>query len=574
MRARTPDDDRLRADERWLSEPPFADGVQGRAAAIVYPNTYHLGMSNLGLHRLVEITGLHPRWTPLRAFVPPAEGRPAKDDRRRGLSTFDLGIPLSDVDLWLVTLSYEEDYDNLARLLRLARIPLRASRRQREHPLVIAGGFAPTLNPEPLAPLVDGFLLGPAEATLAPLLDRLDASLDRRGPAGTRAALAEVCADIPGWYAPGVEPPSGPLRVATGAPRFEGGGDGPLHTDAGAVEAPPRSLVLTDHTEFARRFLVSVGEGCPHACRFCAAGFARRPPRAFPLETLAAVVDAGLAATPRIGLMGPAVADHPDLSALAEQVTGAGGEVSTSSTDIRALLRTGRPVMGRTATLAPEAGAEALRRRINKPLSDEQILAAVRACGEAGVARVRLYLQVGLPWETAADAEAIVDLASRCREALLAVGRDRGRAAELVLSVNPFVPKAGTPFQWAPMADTAVLRERLGLLRSGVRRIGGVQLRTGGARVALRQAILSQGGRDAAELLGGERAGWWRRLVDWHEARGAFVHQEKDRDHRFAWDFLDRGVARSYLWREWGRSRDGEVTPACDVLDCRACGAC
>lgn len=574
MRARTPDDDRLRADERWLAAPPFADGVRGRAAAVVYPNTYHLGMSNLGLHRLIEIAGAHPRWTPLRAFLPAQEAREPREGRRRGLATFDLGVPLSEVDLWLVTLSYEEDYDNLARLLQLARLPLRASRRQREHPLVIAGGFAPTLNPEPLAPLVDGFLLGPAEVVLAPFLDRIDASLSRRGPAGTRDGLADVCDGLPGWYAPGPEPPTEPVRVAFGAPRFDGGSDGPLRIDSAAAEAPPRSLVLTEHTEFARRLLVAVGEGCPHACRFCAAGFARRPPRAFPLDPLAAAVDAGLAATPRIGLMGPAVADHPDLAALARRVAAAGGEVSTSSTDIRALLRTGRPVVGRTATLAPEAGTAALRRRINKPLSDGQILEAVRTCGEAGVARVRLYLQVGLPGEEDRDAEAIVELASRCRETLLAVGRDRGRASELVLSVNPFVPKAGTPFQWAPMADTAVLRRRLELLRSGVRRIGGVQLRTGGARVALRQAVLSLGDRDAADLLGGEGAGWWRRLVDWHGARGAFVHQEKGRDHRFAWDFLDRGVARSYLWREWERARGGEVTPACDVTQCRACGAC
>jgi len=545
--------------------------VVGRTAAVVYPNTYHLGMSNLGLHRLVEIVGAHDGWTPLRAFLPPKERLGATHGARRGLATFDLGIPLQDADVWLVSLSYEEDYAHLAELLRLARMPVRAAERQREHPLVVVGGFAPTLNPEPLAPLADVLLLGPAEHVLPPFLDRLAASLDRRGPAGTRGDVGAVLDGLDGCYVPDGGPP-GTVRVAFGSHDFAG--DGPLHTDRAATGAPPRSLVITPHTEFAERFLVSVGEGCPHGCRFCAAGFARRPPRAYPLEALAAAVDEGLAAGARVGLMGPAVADHPDLGDLIARVHEAGGEVSTSSTYIRALLRTGRPVVGRTATLAPEAGTVELRRRIDKPLTDADILDAVRACGEAGVARVRLYVQVGLPWETDDDAPALVELAARCREELLAAGRARGRIADLVLSANPFIPKAGTPFQWAPMAGTDVLRRRLDLLRDGVRRVGGVQLRSGGARVALRQGILSQGGRSAAEIVELPPSGWWRAMVRWHADHGDFVHREKDRDHRFPWDFVDRGVRREHLFKEWGRARSAKTTPACDVLACRACGAC
>ena len=571
MRSRNPSDEQLRSAERWIAPAPFGEGVLGRAAAVVYPNVYHLGMSNLGLHRLVEIVGAHDGWTPLRAFLPLEGHKRSLRGARRGLATFDLQIPLRDVDVWLVSLSYEEDYAHLAELLRLARLPVRAHARQGEHPLVVVGGFAPTLNPEPLAPLADVLLLGPAEHVLPAFLDRLGRSLDRRGPAATRDDLAAVLAGLDGCYVPGEEPPE-TLQVAFG--RHEFAGDGPLHTDRAVTEPPPRSLVITPHTEVAERFLVAVGEGCPYGCRFCAAGFARRPPRAYPFDVLARAVDEGLAATSRVGLMGPAVADLPDLASLLERVEGAGGEASTSSTDIRALLRTGRPVVGKTATLAPEAGTFELRQRIDKPLPDTDILDAVRACGDAGAARVRLYVQVGLPWETDDDVGALVELAARCREELLAVGRGRGRIADLVISANPFVPKAGTPFQWAPMAGTDVLRRRLDRLRDGVRRVGGVQLRSGGARVALRQGILSQGDRSAAEVVELEPSGWWRTLVRWHSEQGDFVHAEKDRDHRFPWDFVDRGVTRAHLWREWSRARDVKVTPACDVLSCRACGAC
>jgi len=568
-----PSDDELRAAERWLMARP--EGRENRpVAAVWYPNHYAVGMSNLGLHRLLEIVAGHRGWTHDRLFVPNrhATGRNAHSELR----TFDLGLPVRDTELALVTASYEEDYTLLARLLDLAGIPRQATERQEEHPVVVVGGFAPTLNPEPLASLADVLLLGPAEHVLPPFLDRAS---ELRSSAGRlrRVPLRSELADLPGCYVPGPESPEGPVRVAFARPRWRSDQGVLCETgDPAADRPPPRSRILTPHTEFADRFLIAVGEGCPHGCRFCAAGFARRPPLAYPVERLAAAVGEGLQHTPRIGLVGPAVSDLPSLNALSRQVADAGGEVSTSSLGVRSMLGAGLTPTSRTVTLAPETAGDHLRARVNKPMADAEILDALRICAESGAVRVRLYFLVGLPGEEDTDMDGIVALAAACRERLAEVGRGLGQIPALVLSVNPFVPKAGTPLQWSPMADVATLRRRLERIRKGLRPIGGVTLRTGGARVALRQAVLSLGGRDAVEVLDLRpgRAGWWKELQRWHASRREFAFSDKERDHPFPWDFIDRGVSRDSLWKEAARARRGKTTPSCEVLQCTACGAC
>ena len=531
-------------------------------------------MSNLGLHRLVELVSEREGWEPLRAFLPAATERDELLRRGERLRTLDHGVRLDQVDLWLVTLSYEEDYAGLWRMLELAQVPPRAGDRGPEHPRVIVGGFAPTLNPEPVAELADAVVLGPAELTLGPLLDRWE-TLDR--PGGRRGvseqALRDALGDLPGVYLPAGGPPTR-LVVPGSAPDWEAGGDGALTADRGLPAPPPRTRILTPHTEFADRFLISVGDGCPGACRFCAAGFSRRPPRAYPTDTLAAAVDVGLDACGRIGLLGAAVSDLPGLPVLAAQVQRAGGQLSTSSLRVGVKLAGVSPIVGRTATIAPEAGSEALRTSINKPMSDEEVLETLEECVRAGAVRIRTYVLVGLPGAGDSEAEALLDLVRRGRDRVVAAGRARGRPAELVVSLNAFVPKPDTPFQWAGMAPPEVLDRRATLLRRGLGRVGGVRLLWGGSRIALRQAALSMGGRDAVELLDRGDGAWWSHLRRWHDRRGRFLFEDRPREQLFPWSFVDRGVSRSSLWREWTRARRGKTTPRCDVRSCTACGAC
>lgn len=549
-------------------------GRAGRPVAVCYPASYHVGMSNLGLHRLLELVTDRGDWTPLRAFLP--DPRDREDLLRRGerLRTLDRGVRLDQVDLWLVTVSYEEDYAGLWRMLELAGMPPLAREREPEHPKVVVGGFAPTLNPEPVAELADVLLLGPAEATLDPFLDRWTALGRRHGRRGVPGeALGHALSGLPGCYVPREGAPD-TLAIPGPRPDWDNRSPGRSCPDCALPSPPPRTRILTPYTEFADRFLVSVGDGCPGACRFCAAGFARRPPRAYPAEALMDAVDEGLASGGRIGLLGAAVSDLPSLPSLARRVEQGGGELSTSSLRVGVRLGEGSPIIGRTATIAPEAGSDALRRAINKPMADEEVLATLAGCVEAGAVRVRTYFLIGLPGADDGEAEALLALVRRGRDRMVSASRGRGKPAELVVSLNAFVPKPDTPFQWAAMASPEVLDRRAALLRKGLRHVGGVRLLWGGARVALRQAALSMGGRGAVELLGAAEDGWWPALRRWHEDRGVFLFEDRPRDQRLPWGFVDRGVSRGFLWREWTRSQAGKVTPRCDVLACTACGAC
>ncbi len=549
-------------------------GVVGRTAAICVPSPYHVAMSNLALHRLLELLGDQPGWTGLRAFLPSTETAGELIRRGERLRTFDREVRLDQVDLWLVSVAYEEEYESLCRMLELAGLPRQARDREVDQPLIVVGGFAPTLNPEPIAEIADVVLLGPAELTLDPLLRRWSSLLDRHGRRGLeRGVLGDALAELPGCYVTADGPPEALVVPGTTAD-WDPDGEARLRVDRSRAGNPPRTRILTPHTEFADRFVVAVGEGCPTGCRFCAASFARRPPRAWPATALAAAVDQGLAATPRIGLLGAAVSDLPSLGSLAAQVEGAGGELSTSSLRVGTRLKGRPPLVGRTATIAPEAATAAARCAINKPLSDDEIDAMFAACVEAGAVRVRAYLLLGLPGGDDGEVDALIDLVERGRRAMTVAGRGSGRPTELVLSVNAFVPKPDTPLQWAAMVRPRVLEARARALGAALGRRGGVRLLWGGARGALRQALLSTGDRDVCEWMApGEGVGRGN-LRSWHRARGDYLFEDRSRDQFLPWGFVDRGVSRGFLWREWRRTRRGEPTPPCDVLTCRACGAC
>ena len=242
-------------------------------------------MSNLGLHRVLELIALHPDWSPLRAFLPP-QPRGGQRRRRGGeLRTFDRDVPLHRVQVVAFTISYEEDYTNVWSMLERGGFPTLARERGPDHPLVIAGGFAPTVNPEPIAALVDCFLLGPAEDVLSPFLDRWAGHLRSAGRAtlADRSALPDLLDGLDGCYIPGEAPPAGRISVPRHRPRWSGD-PAPQHLREDRTplaHGPPRTRILTPHTEFADRFLVAVGRGCPQGCRFCVASHAARPPSAF-----------------------------------------------------------------------------------------------------------------------------------------------------------------------------------------------------------------------------------------------------------------------------------------------------
>ncbi len=429
-------------------------------AALVFPNTYYVGMSNLAVHTLYRAINAHPEFWCDRAFARP---------NARAV-TMETGRPLADFDLIAFSLSYELDELNVVELLERAGIPPRAADRDERRPLVICGGVAPTLNPEPMAPFVDLFLLGEVEETLPVLLDAI-------AGARNRDALLDAAVEIAGCYVPtrGEAAPE-PARVP----------DLDAH--------PTTSAIITPYTEFADRYLVEISRGCTRACRFCATRGLYGPARMRSAEAILESVRHGMRLTDKVGLVGATIVDHPEAERLYEALLDMGAKVSVSSFQAdcvsEALLRCLAAGGQRTVTIAPEAGTERLRRALGKGLTDGEVIRCAELAKRHGLRFVKLYFMVGLPGEAEDDLAAIVELVERV-----------ARVLPTKVALSPFVPKRTTPFADAPVPTKSDLQRRLRGLRRELRRIGNVTVTSGSVAEAQVETLLSHGGREVADLL-------------------------------------------------------------------------
>jgi radical SAM superfamily enzyme YgiQ (UPF0313 family) len=540
--------------------------------ALIYPNRYAVGMSNLGLHAVYEWLNRHEEVVCERVFLPdddaPATGR---------LTTFETGQPVAATDIVAFSISFESDYSHLLALLKLSGLPQRASERDARHPLVIAGGVACFLNPEPIAAFVDCFLIGEAEAILPAFLQVFTPGAERR------TLLKAIARSVPGAYVPGFY-------------TAHYGSDGTLSAFVPTEDVPDRierphvkdlsatatcSTVLTPHTAFGGAFLVEVGRGCPHGCRFCSAGFVYRPPRFRTEASLAQTIENGLARSEHIGLVGAAVSDLPGLASLCRRFSGPDTTLSFSSLRADALEPELLDALGRsrvkTATIAPEAGSERLRRVINKGLCEQDVVNAATALVAHGIPNLKLYFMVGLPTETDADAEAIVTLVKHIKHAFLKSSRTRRAIGTLTVSVSSFVPKPFTPFQWAAMAPVADLKGRIKRIQTGLKRLPNVRVHSDLPRWAYIQALLARGDRRVADLLSRADAvaGNWAHALKTAPINADFyVLRERDSDEILPWDFIDHRVSKAYLLNDYRRALEGRPGVVCRMESCRLCGAC
>jgi radical SAM superfamily enzyme YgiQ (UPF0313 family) len=326
---------------------------------------------------------------------------------------------------------------------------------------------------------------------------------------------------------------------------------------------------------------VEVGRGCPHGCRFCSAGFVYRPPRFRPVAALARSMREGLRHTDQIGLMGAAVSDLPGIGALCAQFSGAHTTISFSSLRADALspelvdaLKQGGV---KTATIAPEAGSERLRRVINKGITEADVLNAAETLVAHGIPNLKLYFMLGLPTETPADVEDVVGLVKRIKHRFLQVSRSRRAIGTITVSVNSFVPKPFTPFQWAAMADIGTLKARIKKIKAELNRVPNVRVHSDMPRWAFVQALLARGDRRVAEILARVHVlscNWAQALKIAAVNPDFYVGRERDLDETLPWDFIDHGVTKAFLKQDYQRALDGHPGVACRVESCRLCGAC
>jgi radical SAM superfamily enzyme YgiQ (UPF0313 family) len=339
--------------------------------------------------------------------------------------------------------------------------------------------------------------------------------------------------------------------------------------------------VLTPHTTFGRSFLVEVGRGCPHGCRFCSAGFVYRPPRFRTEESLSRTIAQGLAHADQVGLVGAAVSDLPGIGDLCRRF--AGTDVTMSFSSLRAdalspeLIAALHRSKVKTATIAPEAGSERLRRVINKGLREEHVLQAAADLVGQGIPNLKLYFMVGLPTETREDVAAIVALVKRIKHEFLKSSRTRRVIGTLTVSVNSFVPKPFTPFQWAAMAEIADLKGKIKQIKAELGRVPNVRVHADLPRWAYLQALLARGDRRVADILLRVHAS----AGNWPQALKAvavnpdfYVLRERDLDEVLPWDFIDHHISKAFLQTEYRRALEGRPGVVCRPESCRLCGVC
>jgi len=566
-----------RARRRLSQESgPGSNPWGGRlSVALVYPNTYHHAMSNLGFLSVYQMLNAREDTLCERFYLPDPED--LDEHRRTGYPLFSLESQtrLSEFDLVAFSISFENDYLNLPILFELAGLPLWREERNEQHPLVLAGGVCAFLNPEPLAEICDLFAIGEAEVLLAPLIAAL------RHDSGARAGLLAKLATVDGIYVPSHYIPEYDQQgLFTGYRVLSPGRERVARqwlSDYDSVIL--RSELQTRATEFGELSLVEVSRGCSRGCRFCAAGFLFLPPREHALEKLQDACSAGLETRNRIGLVGAAVSDYPRLGELQGSIAEQGGESSLASLridcldaeEVDALKQGGH----RSVALAPEAGSQRLRDLINKGLDELQILDAVRLLAAGGILNLKLYFLIGLPTETDTDIDELLELVDKARCIWLEEGRKLGRLGSLLLSVNPFVPKPFTPFQWAGMATQKQLKQRIKRLQGALRRIPNVELSSESLKGSILQALLSRGDRRVGRLLPALAAGQPLKAAcrDSGVDLDTEICRERDEHEVFPWEVLDSRVSRSYLWREYTHALAGRSTPRC-AAGCHRCGVC
>lgn len=547
----------------------------GQKVAIVYPNTYFVGMSNLGLHIIYEEINLRNDSVCERIFLPEKKELEAYDKTKTPLMSVETQRPMHQFDVVAFDVTFEMDYFHIPLMLRHGRVPIMGKDRTEFDPIVIAGGPCATFNPEPFADFIDAFIIGEGEGIVSRVLDIIR---DGKMEGLDRHAILRQLANISGVYVPSLYVPiyseDGEFKgydIVEGAPKT-------IKRHFEMLTSGGETVVATNYTEFGAMYIIEVARGCGRHCRFCMAGYCFRVPRVRPLDILKEGVDRAEKLGKKVGLMGAAISDYPEVDELVTYIRSKDMRYSCAS--LRADSLTQAVVDGladsgqKTITIAPETGSERLRRVINKGISEEHLQNAATLSAKSGIQHMRLYIMIGLPTETDEDIEAIVGLAERTQAHMAEVGC-KGR---LTLSINPFIPKPFTPFQWMAMDHQKTVEKKLQYIKKALQKNRRIEVLVESPKEAYIQGVLARGDRRLGAVLAACAADRGSKSFK-SEMKAAGLdmddmnYRERSFDEFLPWSHLDMGMDDGYLEMEWKRSVDEAYTPPC-VQGCKRCGVC
>lgn len=571
--------------------------------AMAFPDVYEIGMSNLGMMILYDMFNKRDDVWCERLFSPWTDLDKIMREEHIPLFTLESQDPVKEFDFLGITLGYEMCYTNVLQLLDLSGIPLLAKERTEDDPLVIGGG-ACAYNPEPLAPFFDLFYIGEGEMVYGALFDAYKAN---QKAGGSRQDFLLKAAQIPGIYVPSLYEVTYKEdgTIASFAPTADGVPEKvqkqliiDMEKEYRAVEAP-----VVPHIKATQdRVTLEIQRGCIRGCRFCQAGMIYRPTRERDVETLKESARIMLKNTghEEISLSSLSSSDYSQLKELVnfliEEFHGKAVNISLPSLRIDAfaldVMSKVQDVKKSSLTFAPEAGSQRLRDVINKGLTEEVILHGAGEAFKGGWNQVKLYFMLGLPTETEDDMKGIAHLAQKIAETYYEVVPKEQRKGKVQINVSTsfFVPKPFTPFQWAPMYTEQDFVEKAKVVKNEVR----AQLNQRSIRynwhepdVTALEGFLARGDRRCADVIlkayeKGALYDAWTENFDYDIWKEAMVEcgvdmtfytlRERSLDEILPWDFIDTGVSRRFLEREWQRAKEGVVTENCRQK-CSACGA-
>lgn len=547
--------------------------------ALVYPSTYELGMSSLGVQVIYAILNSRTDTACERVFVPESQHLRQLVKQKSPLFSFETQTALNRFDIVGFSVSFESDYVNIPRTLELANIPPLAEDRTEWDPLIIAGGINIAYNPEPIADFVDVFVVGEAELVVHQLMAHFDEWRQRRAP---KRELLEVLATVPGLYVPSfyevtyqddgtieaVSPKSGvsPQIRAGAVPKLD--------------DVETCTHIHTPHTEFSNAHLIEIVRGCGRQCRFCVADYARRWPRHRSVESTLALAERARGITDRIGLVGASISDHPHIDEIASGLVARGFRISCASLraeTVRApLLDALADSEQGTITIAPEVATEELQKVVNKAIPRERLYHVFEEALKRDILNLRLYFLIGVPQETPADVEAIVEMAKEMRTILLPHAKRTGRMARISFTISPMVPKPHTPFQWVAMEPPKTIARKLDFLKREINALGSIKVGSASARLAHQEAVFARGDRRLGKVILELARGtsWNQAFRQYGLSPHFYATRERPLHEVNPWDHLDLNVKPQFLQLEFHKQEKGFMTSACDTTVCKKCGAC